>query len=402
MLNSFQMLSLLAALCAFPVGRFHAFEISLYAHRVLAVAVSIIAWVHTRGGDTTSQTLFLGSVIMLSAFVSIHWIRQAYLNLTWEKGRLRTLHSATTEIVSNALVVRIVTSSRWSFRPGQYVYLSLITLQFGSFLQRHPFVLTWWDWSTAAGGNDPSEVTLHLVIVPKRGLTRRLCAAQARGDWGSGSKGLPTVWLDGPFGNGYDPASFDLIFLFAEDDGIFAVLPLVKALTEHSRESMKKCQTRLIWKTKNIYEPARVWLESVLHETVDDESALQFLHVSFFMPEDIYRALKDDEKGGGRRVTISPGKVIVSTHLNADEIGRKTKVGVYGTYVNRGLLAPAYNGSFCVTWFASRSAHGGCASRPSGCKSRGTGVPAFWLIEVYWMISVRSINANRNCARSIV
>lgn len=130
----------------------------------------------------------------------------------------------------NAFLVTIP-DSQISCKPGQHCYLRF----YGSrMLDNHPFSV-----ATIPDENNPD---MKFVVVPKKGLTRKL---QDELDQHLILK--KKVYLDGPYGgSSRDAASFDKVVLVATGSGISAVLPFLTQLSHLVAAGKEGCAVKEI------------------------------------------------------------------------------------------------------------------------------------------------------------
>ncbi|GAB7336552.1 hypothetical protein MBLNU13_g09824t1 [Cladosporium sp. NU13] len=131
---------------------------------------------------------------------------------------------------------------------------------------RHPFAITWWE----AQHHDEPARYLWIMIDPQRGWTRQIIR---HSDTLIGTR----AWLDGPYGQSCDFESFGCVLLFASGTGIFALLPIVKRLSELVRASAANTRRiKLVWHTTEYHDQVQVWMQSLLDDYELDTGLLSF------------------------------------------------------------------------------------------------------------------------------
>jgi NAD(P)H-flavin reductase len=81
------------------------------------------------------------------------------------------------------------------------------------------------------------------------------------------------VWLDGPFGTGYNLSEYGVVLLFASGTGVFACLPLIKGLIEEAKIGATKARKiKLIWQTNEFHDKLQEWMQSILDDKSLDPS----------------------------------------------------------------------------------------------------------------------------------
>lgn len=109
-----------------------------------------------------------------------------------------------------------VENNKLTWKPGQHAFL-----RFSSrLLDNHPFSIS--------NLPDTEENELKFVVVPQRGLTKKLCDEIEKN---SNTK----ILIDGPYGGcSRDHNSFDKVILAASGSGITATIPFLTDLTQNA------------------------------------------------------------------------------------------------------------------------------------------------------------------------
>jgi len=98
------------------------------------------------------------------------------------------------------------------------------------------------------------------MIDPQRGWTQQITR---HSDTLIGTR----AWLDGPYGRSCDLERFGCVLLFASGTGIFALLPIVKRLSELVRASAANTRRiKLVWQTTEYHDQVQVWMQSLLDD----------------------------------------------------------------------------------------------------------------------------------------
>jgi hypothetical protein len=287
--------------------RYYGYEIFLYSHRAIAIAFLIVLWVHIQSTHSLSRVLLKAAFWGFLVSVSLQSMRQFYKNTTWDRNGIciaRTVDVQVNGAPKNGTrkdkalkeggqedndpedddsedgalkngpqedllphIIKIRLSRPWRIRPGQYIYLKLLTFKCASIFQTHPFAITWWD----ANHKDGKAAILYIMMHPQQGWTKRVKVM--------GLESIFTnrrVWLDGPFGWPYGLQEYDSVLLFASGNGVFAQLPLLKGLTEGLKLSAVKVRMiKLVWQTEIAafeHRPLKGWMDDILNdETLDGD-----------------------------------------------------------------------------------------------------------------------------------
>lgn len=129
--------------------------------------------------------------------------------------------------LSDAVHVHIRLSRSWRPQAGQWVYLCIPGASHTSFMQSHPFFVTWWY-------KDAGEDVIVLIVEKRKGFTRDLFHYATNDiDLRSGMRAI----VEGPYGKELDLETYDTVLLFATGMGIAGQLSYVTQLLEqyHNR-----------------------------------------------------------------------------------------------------------------------------------------------------------------------
>lgn len=259
------------------LAKFYIYEVFLFCHRASTLLAGILIWQHLQSTEVLDRTLLLGSFCALLVILSIRFVLQIYYNL-----RAHSLCKMTTSRDQDGLLLRLDLARPREVVPGQHVLLTLLSLKHASILQRHPFVICWWDEIDDPDERhiDPSldseqreDVTpsqtevvytkvVYAMLRPRNGWTKSVCDGDTLKDM--------SVWLGGPFGSRLDLEKYHTVVLFASGFGIFAQLPFIKRLVEVRRDIVIKTRKiHIVWETEQRYDNVPKWIVNILKKALD-------------------------------------------------------------------------------------------------------------------------------------
>jgi hypothetical protein len=241
------------------LGKSHLYEIFLQTHRASAIALVAMLWLHIKPSQYLSWALLIAGTSFFGTTFALQFVRQLYISVDshLSVGRIE-------QVTNNggSHMLEIKTARSWTIRPGTYVLLTVLNWRYASFIQRHPFMVAWYD-------NWDDESRIYIVVQAQKGWTGRI----------SNRLVDRKVWLDGPYGKPYDSGSRDLsecdtVLLIAEESGIFAHLLILKTLVESLEYgSMRTRKIVLMWNTAGVYhENIGFWLTQLVINTDDHPS----------------------------------------------------------------------------------------------------------------------------------
>ncbi|KAK5162824.1 uncharacterized protein LTR77_011150 [Saxophila tyrrhenica] len=338
------MLSFLVGSSSVATVKHYLYETFIFAHRALAIALAITLWIHLSGRSTFERTLVLTAFITSLGANALHWLRQVWWNLRRRDLSMPRITSARYD-ANEDVVLDISLPKDRIVHPGQYVYLTLLDPRRLSLLQRHPFVIPWWD----SRDDILTARSLSIFIHPQNGWTRSLSqqalSISIRSKEGETEEGgdrrpralqdvaaltpsKPRIWLDGPFGKEYKLEGFDTIILFASGTGIFSLLPFIKVLT-HQVMRPKLC---LVWKTGQNYAFVNDCLQPILSEDLVSQESPTAMHMAWYLTPELYKNLEREKSplAGGRRVKISMEVLEIDDHLPSRENEHHRNIGIFG------------------------------------------------------------------------
>jgi predicted ferric reductase len=136
--------------------------------------------------------------------------------------------------VLDAVHVHIRLARPWTWRAGQWVYLSIPGVSRTSFVQSHPFFVSWW-YRDSKGDNN-----IVLIIEKRKGFTKDLVSVDPHSEM--------RAIVEGPYGRELHLELYGTVLLFATGIGIAGQLPYVTQLLEgyHNYE-VKGRRIALFW-----------------------------------------------------------------------------------------------------------------------------------------------------------
>jgi predicted ferric reductase len=193
------------------------YEIFAKLHLALAVLAVFAAWLHVASGSVfcPPKVYLLAACCAYGSAFAMWFMHIVYRNCSYHAlfASARVFNTST----SSAQVVQLELElpRPCGFRPGQFVYVRMMTLKNFAILQSHPFYPFSWD-----------ENTLSLLVERKAGFIASLPAEDAPSLTNTEAKGtVVRVMVEGPFGKSVDLKSYRNIALFATGIGIVAQLP---------------------------------------------------------------------------------------------------------------------------------------------------------------------------------
>ncbi|VEU23012.1 DEKNAAC104195 [Brettanomyces naardenensis] len=207
-------------LCSMNVFRRHTYEIFLYTHIILAVALIVMCWYHCNTLGWCEWIIAASAVWFTDRLVRV--IRMSTFGF----------RNSQIEMMSNeTFKVTVDKPSHFHSTPGQfgYVYFSDSLL----FFQNHPFTLV--------SGKD--HVTLY--IKAKRGITAKIMRQLKA----NGGKLTKRVCIEGPYGESSPIQRYDNTLLIAGGAGIPGMADYAIQFAE------SKTNIKFIWFQRKVGEP---------------------------------------------------------------------------------------------------------------------------------------------------
>ncbi|KAF2158734.1 hypothetical protein M409DRAFT_61392 [Zasmidium cellare ATCC 36951] len=300
----------LLALSCLPFARSLAYEIFLVTHQLLAITFALALWLHVQSLNNIVRRLCFIALLLFIATSCYRYARQVYGNLVPIREAMRLIQIEEVRKLDDSLILGLHFPRSWKIRPGQHLYLTVLTSRSGSILQRHPFTVTWW--------NASQEPRMYLMIRAQRGWTKSILD---RPDLLKSRK----VWLDGPYGMPICLENYGTVILFASGDGIFAQLPFLKAVTEACKLSRARTRRiKLVWLTYDFNEQVREWIQTILN---DKDLYPGLLDLCVHEPN---TQMSSKIKSRGRRVKIVHDIPNVRSYLQLELNHPETEIAVTG------------------------------------------------------------------------
>jgi NAD(P)H-flavin reductase len=187
------------------------------------VLVVVAAWLHAASGSVfrPPEVYLLAVCCTYGSAFAVWFMHIAYRNYSYHalfaSVRIFKTKASSTQVVR----LEFKLPRPCTFRPGQFVYVRMMTLKNLAILQSHPFYVYAWD-----------EDRFSLLVERKSGFTAGLLAEDAP----SPQQRTPheaegtvmRAMVEGPFGKSVDLKSYHTIVLFDTGIGIVAQLPHVR------------------------------------------------------------------------------------------------------------------------------------------------------------------------------
>jgi predicted ferric reductase len=223
------------------------YEVFQKVHLILAATLIAAIYLHSASKNIFEVPIcYLFATICLRISIGALRIGQTiYRNIRHRTplsvAKIRTITykrqsgNKTREIpVLDAVHVHIRLARPWTWQAGQWVYLSIPGVNRTSFVQSHPFFVSWW-YRDAKGG-----VTIVLIVERRKGFTKDLVSVDPRSEM--------RAIVEGPYGRELHLELYGTVLLFATGIGIAGQLPYVTQLLEgyHNYE-VKGRRIALFW-----------------------------------------------------------------------------------------------------------------------------------------------------------
>lgn len=205
-----------------------------------------------RRGAFESPTVYLLAILCLEGFCRLLQLAQViYRNIrlgqTLSRAKVKTLTFkrpiGRDLTVSDAVHIHVRVSRDWQPKPGQYVYLRLLNMTYTTWIQSHPFYVSWW-YKDANGHR-----YVVLIVERRRGFTKHLflCA----NDNPRKETELRAL-VEGPYGMTPRLHSYGTVLLFATGIGVSGQLPHLKQLMDDYHNGIAKSRkVALFWEMKS-------------------------------------------------------------------------------------------------------------------------------------------------------
>jgi predicted ferric reductase len=215
------------------------YEIFQKLHLILAAVLIAAIYLHS-----ASKNLWKAPIVYLFAAICLQ-VAIGALRFGWTLYRnikhRKPLNRATVQTityktknrdtpVSDAVHVHVRVSRTWRPRAGQYVYLSIPGVSHTSFVQSHPFFVSWWY-------RDAEGDVIVFIVQKRKGFTQDLFRHTTND---VDQRNEMRAIIEGPYGKELDLKSYGTILLFATGIGIAGQLPYITRLLEEYHNSREK------------------------------------------------------------------------------------------------------------------------------------------------------------------
>ena len=238
-------------LCLPPLRR-PSYELFLRTHQVLSLFALYTVWKHVWGSTKFAQYYLTG---VMGCF-TLNTVGQILSIVLLNKFFYRGFPRAQISRVGGTVSLWVYTPTLLHIRPGQYINVYLPGVSSWSFLQSHPFYVSFARHEDVRFGRYEGKGTrLELVIDPRRGWTSKLFnRAQHQKHTKSNTtlSQLPLCFFSGPHGDPVHVENYGVVVLVASGWGITALMPYLQALIFGFHNSTVKAQrVHLIWQLGN-------------------------------------------------------------------------------------------------------------------------------------------------------
>ncbi|EMC97298.1 hypothetical protein BAUCODRAFT_23621 [Baudoinia panamericana UAMH 10762] len=314
----------LLLLAFLPVVKSRVYEIFLRTHVLFSIALAVTTWIHIGNEVILKRSLLVAYAMCIASGLwrTCYTVRS---NIHFRTSRITSVSDVIDGKLATILELQLPRDLH--FKPGQYVYITLVKrrstcrtedarqipskqlelcvvrmLQCVRWaVQRHPFVITWWQDSM----HKSSTERMYVAIGQQHGWTREVTAA-------STELNSAYAWLDGPYGHNIRFEEYGAVLFFATGAGIFAVQPYLKGLTRLIQAGRAKIRRlTIVWVTDVLTEKVPEWMETLLHDSyIERDASLPLLRIAIHQLD---KAGKSIEKCGARLI------VHKNTQPNIDE-----------------------------------------------------------------------------------
>lgn len=276
---------MVAIVSALPLSllRNFAHETYLMLHRLTAAVAAIALFGHILAGTSLNKILLVVALSALLVSSVLSALVHLYRNVSVAGWRFRTSHidqvTETYQSESRDLLLRVQLARPCTFKPGQYVQLTVLTLQSWSCVQKHPFAIAWWD----ATDHDAQATAIYLIVSPRGGWTKNIRprletpteesdASDTTATWKSQTVEASSmigkrVWLGGPLGVTVDIARYDAFLLFASGYGMLPQLSLLRGLIRRVLTGVRRVRRIvLVWEAEPQVGEVSTWMQSLMDD----------------------------------------------------------------------------------------------------------------------------------------
>ncbi|PGG99139.1 hypothetical protein AJ80_09403 [Polytolypa hystricis UAMH7299] len=278
--------------------RRHFYEFFIKLHYALGFFAVYAVWRHVRARKTFSHVYIFAGIVCFACTFMLHMIK--LIGRNFGPGRC----FARASFVARNDAVEIVLSSikPFRFRPGQFIYLRILTMNKFSILQSHPFAITWCS-ETQRGHAD----TISLLATDRGDFTHMLVDHAA-------TKKSCLACVDGPYGDTIDLSPYGSVVMFATGIGIAAQIPFIKEIVE-SRLRWESPTRRLsvVWEVD--HQGQLDWVFNWMQELLDKDKGNYVLRISIFHSNP---SADPESRGDHDRIFISPQRMNVKQVLDEE------------------------------------------------------------------------------------
>ncbi|KAM0132883.1 hypothetical protein ACHAP3_006172 [Botrytis cinerea] len=302
------------------------YEVFQKLHLILAATLIAAIYLHSASKNIFKVPIcYLFAAICLQ--ISIGTLRigwTIYRNIKHRTPSLATIRTITykkksgnktREIpVLDAVHVHVRLARPWTWRAGQWVYLSIPGLSRSSFAQSHPFFVSWW-YRDAKG-----DSFIVLIIEKRKGFTKDIVSVGPRSEM--------RAIVEGPCGRELHLESYGTVLLFATGIGIAGQLPYVTQLLEgyHNYE-VKGRRIALFWEMDSELHSA--WVGDMMKELLKKDTD-KILDIQLFVLGGYISSKTEpgDVKPLGKRIKMTYKAMNAEDLIRSEIDGRKGRTVV--------------------------------------------------------------------------
>ncbi|KAF7894689.1 uncharacterized protein EAF01_010139 [Botrytis porri] len=225
------------------------YETFLKIHQILAAIIIASVCIHSSGSLTTAPLVYLLAAGCTWIFVRI----VQFANSIYRSKIIgQSFSRAVIWTIPGALQIHVKVGRPWRYHAGQYVYLCIPGATYGSWMQSHPYFVSW--WYKDQHGND----IVVFILECKKGFSLSLAAHSSGNLILNGNRieeqfviGLRSL-VEGPYGSVTPLSEYGTVLLFANGIGIAAQLPYIKQFLQGYHDwDVKARKIALYWEVKS-------------------------------------------------------------------------------------------------------------------------------------------------------
>lgn len=207
---------LLIFLFSIGVVRRRWYELFAKLHLALAVLTVVAAWLHVASGSVfrPPEVYLLAACCTYGVAFAVWFKHIVYRNYSYHTLFVPVKISEKSTSLNKVVKISLKLPRPCAFRPGQFVYVRMLTLKNLAILQSHPFYVYSWD----------ENGLVDLLVERKSGFTKSLFDENALKVDGEAVRAM----IEGPLGKSVDLTPYKTIVLFATGIGIVAQLSHVR------------------------------------------------------------------------------------------------------------------------------------------------------------------------------